>query len=176
MPEDKLPLVTIGIPTYNRANGFLQEALQSAVAQTYQNIEIIVSDNCSTDNTETIVNSFSDTRIKYVKQEKNIGAFNNMNFCVKEARGSFFHMLHDDDKIDPDFIETCVNAIPKGHKPGVVFTGMRIIDENENIVSEFTNQVEGFSGINFLLGWFELKIPLYFCSTLFNTKKLQEIG
>ena len=142
-------LVTIGIPTYNRANGFLQEALQSAVAQTYENIEIIVSDNCSTDNTEMIVKNFSDPRIKYVKQKKNIGAFNNMNYCLKIAKGSFFHMLHDDDMIDPDFIENCVKAIPKGHEPGVVFTGMRIIDENGDVVSEFTNQVEGFSDIDF---------------------------
>ena len=115
MLEGKLPLVTIGIPTYNRADSFLQEALQSAVAQTYENIEIIVSDNCSTDNTEMIVKNFSDTRIKYVKQSKNIGAFNNFNYCVNIATGSFFHMLHDDDKIDPDFIETFAKAIPKGN-------------------------------------------------------------
>ena len=176
MLEDKLPLVTIGIPTYNRADRFLQEALQSAVAQTYQNIEIIVSDNCSTDNTEMLVKSFSDTRIKYVKQLKNIGAFNNINYCINAARGNFFHMLHDDDKIDPDFVETCIKAIPKGHEPGVVFTGMRIINENGDVVSEFTNQVGGFSDLDFFIGWFDTKIALYLCSTLFNTKRLQEMG
>ena len=176
MLEDKLPLVTIAIPTYNRADSFLKEALQSAVTQTYKNIEIIVSDNFSTDNTEMIVKNFSDTRIKYVKQSKNIGAFNNYNYCVNTARGSFFHLLGDDDKIDPDFVETCVNAIPKGHEPGVVFTGMRIINENGDVISKFTNQVGGFSDIDFFLGWFGLKIPLYLCSTLFNTKRLQKMG
>lgn len=49
------PLVTIAIPTYNRADGFLKQALQSAINQTYYYLEIIVSDNCSTDTTETIV-------------------------------------------------------------------------------------------------------------------------
>jgi len=58
------PLVTIAIPTYNRADGYLREALASALNQTYQNIEIIVSDNCSTDNSEAFIRGISDQRIR----------------------------------------------------------------------------------------------------------------
>ena len=145
MPNDKSPLITIGIPTYNRADSFLKEALQSAVEQTYRNLEIIVSDNCSTDSTEVVVKSFSDPRIKYIKHAYNIGAINNFNYCVRKAQGSFFLLLHDDDKIDPDFVEACVATLPKKHEPGVIFT-------------------------------FENKVPLYLCNTLFNTKRLQEMG
>ena len=102
MANSNPPLVSIGIPTYNRADGFLKQALQSAVNQTYGNIEIIVSDNCSTDHTEDLVNEFSDSRIKYIKHNNNIGANNNFNFCVNSAKGDYFLLLHDDDLIDPD--------------------------------------------------------------------------
>ena len=56
------PLVTIGIPTYNRADHYLREALTSALSQTYANLEIIVSDNCSTDSTQTLVKGLPDPR------------------------------------------------------------------------------------------------------------------
>ena len=81
------PLITIAIPTYNRANAYLMQALESAVNQTYRNLEIIVSDNCSTDNTETVVRGFDDPRIRYIRQNENIGANNNFNFCIKRGEG-----------------------------------------------------------------------------------------
>ena len=81
MTHNKRPIVTIGIPTYNRAGSFLEQVILSAVNQTYKNIEILVSDNCSTDHTEALLKRFSDPRIRYVKQPQNIGANNNFNFC-----------------------------------------------------------------------------------------------
>ena len=81
MGIDKIkPLVTIGIPTYNRADS-LSEAIHSAINQSYQNIEVIISDNASTDNTKTICTQIEskDNRIKYVRQKKNIGSVNNFN-------------------------------------------------------------------------------------------------
>ena len=62
------PLVTIGIPTYNRGDGYLREALESALAQTYENLEIVVSDNCSTDNTGEVVEAYDDPRVSYFRQ------------------------------------------------------------------------------------------------------------
>jgi glycosyltransferase involved in cell wall biosynthesis len=174
--KNKSPLITIGIPTHNRADSFLNEALGSAIAQNYENIEIIVSDNFSTDNTEAIVKKYSDPRIIYIRHDKNIGAINNFNYCVNMAKGSYLLLLHDDDKIDEDFISVCIEAIPKGFEPGVFFTGTRVIDEDSKVVHETTNCVGGFSTKEFLLGWFENKIPLYLCSTLYNTKRLQELG
>ncbi len=70
------PLVTIGIPTYNRANNFLRNALGSALNQTYTKLEIIASDNRSTDQTESLVRDFSDPRIRYIKHQENISAIN----------------------------------------------------------------------------------------------------
>jgi glycosyltransferase involved in cell wall biosynthesis len=176
MHNNENPLVTIAIPTFNRADGFLKQALHSAINQTYRNIEIIVSDNCSIDHTETLVKSFDDSRIKYHKHPKNIGANNNFNFCVNQAQGLYFVLLPDDDLIDRDFIETCMAALDGNYELGAVFTGNRIIDENNKIVHVAPNVCSGLSTKDFFTCWFESKFSLYLCSTLLNTEKLKKIG
>ena len=111
MTTDSFPLVSIGIPTYNRADGYLRGCIESALNQTYPNLEIFISDNCSSDNTGTLVKSFNDPRIRYHRHDVNIGGNNNFNYCVKKARGIYFLLLHDDDLIDADFIEVCMKAV-----------------------------------------------------------------
>ena len=76
------PLVTIAIPTYNRADGYLRDALKSAMNQTYENIEIVVSDNCSPDNTEDYIKGIDDPRIRYFRQKEGILPNDNFNFCL----------------------------------------------------------------------------------------------
>ncbi|MEX0686554.1 MAG: glycosyltransferase family 2 protein [Balneolales bacterium] len=170
------PLVTIGLSTYNRSDSYLRYALDSAVSQTWPNLEIIVSDNCSSDNTEEVVNSYSDPKIKYFRQERNIGAPDNFNFCVNQARGKYFLLLHDDDVIDSDFIETCMQALNDNKETGIIRSGTRIVDSKGVIQSIKPNYMKGQSSSDFLLSWFSDKTTLYLCSTLFNTKRLKEIG
>ncbi|HED05945.1 MAG TPA: glycosyltransferase [Ignavibacteria bacterium] len=170
------PLVTIAIPTYNRANGFLKQALGSAVNQTYQNLEIIVSDNCSIDNTEKVVNEFSDSRICYFRHDVNIGVNNNFNYCVEQARGDYFLLLHDDDLIDNDLIEVCIKAASNATDIGIIRTGTRVIDDQGKVSSDSQNRVAGLSTEDFFSGWFAFKTSFYLPSTLFNTKKLKKIG
>ncbi len=176
MADSTHPLVSIGIPTYNRANSYLKQALQSAVNQTYKNLEIIVSDNCSSDNTEAAVRDFNDPRVRYYRQKENIGAVPNCNFCLEQSRGKYFLALYDDDVIDADFISTCLEAAQPHGEPGVIFTGAREIDSEGNVLSCSHNMVGGYSTAEFILGWFERKLPLYLCSTLFNAKRLKELG
>ena len=170
------PKVTIAIPTYNRADDYLKQTLKSALNQTYENIEIIVSDNCSTDNTEAVVNSFNDSRIRYFRQPKNIGANNNFNFCLKQAKGDYFLLLLDDDLIDHDFVETCMKAVSNHAEIGIIRTGSRVIDPDGNLLNETPNTVAGLSTEEFFREWFAWKTALYLCSTVFNTKRLREIG
>jgi glycosyltransferase involved in cell wall biosynthesis len=171
------PLVTIAIPTFNRADSYLSKALASAVNQTCKNIEIIVSDNCSSDNTEMVVKNFRDPRIRYFRQQKNIGANNNFNFCLNNATGQFFLLLQDDDLIDHNFVEVCMDAVKFSTEIGIIRTGTRIIDAQGSLIYEIPNTVAGFSTEKFFLGWFHNKTALsYLCSTLFNTEKLREIG
>ncbi len=174
---DEQPLVTIGIPTYNRAaSGKLKQVITRALEQTYQNLEILVSDNCSADNTSEIVNAFTDPRLQYTRQETNIGANNNFNFCLQQARGEYFLLLHDDDSIDADFIESCIAALDPGQTTGVIYTGMRVIDGNDRVLAENPNRASGLSPLDFVLGWFQGTISLYMCNSLYNTQALKEVG
>jgi glycosyltransferase involved in cell wall biosynthesis len=139
------PLVTIGIPTYNRADRYLKEAIESALKQTYPNIEIIVSDNCSSDDTGLIVESFNDSKLQYHRHEINIGGNANFNFCLEKAKGVFFLLLHDDDLIDSDFVETCINTVKNRTDIGIIRTGTREIDLDGNVLIETPNTSDGLS-------------------------------
>lgn len=169
-------LISIGIPTYNRAKGNLRKVIERALGQTYTNIEVIVSDNCSADNTPEVVQSFDDPRLRYFRQETNIGANNNFNYCLNQARGEYFLLFHDDDMIDPDFVETCMAALEPGQSVGAIFTGVRIIDEDDKVLETHENRGAGLSAAEFVLGWFNDTTVLYLCSTLYNTQKLKEVG
>lgn len=176
MPNNLDPLVTIAIPTYNRADYYLQQSLGSALSQTYQNIEIIVSDNCSTDNTQAFVRSFSEPRLRYFRHDKNIGANNNFNYCLEQAKGDYFLLLQDDDMIDNDFVEVCITTAAKSKDIGIIRTGTRIIDSEGEVIAEAVNNVVGLTTEEFFMGWFANKTALYLCSTLFHTERLMKIG
>jgi glycosyltransferase involved in cell wall biosynthesis len=175
MKNDSLPLVTIGIPTYNRANGYLRECIESAINQTYQSIEIVVSDNCSTDETEALVSGIADSRIRYFRHRRNIGANKNFNYCLEQARGDYFLLLHDDDLIDPDFVECCMEGANYQKGIGLIRTGTRLIDSTGQTINEVPNDVIGLSTEDFFLAWFCNKTSLYLCSTLFETEYLKAI-
>ncbi len=169
------PLVTIAIPTYNRADTYLPQALESALSQTYPNIEIVVSDNCSTDNTEAAVRSHADPRIRYFRQAKNITPNDNFNFCLSQARGDYFLLLHDDDMTDPDFVDACMRKANYATNVGIIRTGTRIIDANGNVLAERENKDDKLSTEDFFVAWLESRSVSFLCSTLFNTKFLKEI-
>ena len=82
MNGDSSTLVTIGIPTYNRAGGYLRKVIERSLGQTYQNLEIIVADNCSTDETPELVQSIDDPRLRYFRHDTNIGAINNSRLSI----------------------------------------------------------------------------------------------
>ncbi len=106
------PLVTIGIPTYNRAT-LLKRAIASALNQDYQNIEVIVSDNGSTDDTEAVCREFydQDVRLKFVRHSHNRGAAANFDAVLDMANGLYFMWLGDDDWIDVGYVSSCVQQL-----------------------------------------------------------------
>ena len=97
------PLVSIAIPTWNRS-GYLVSAVRSALSQTYKQIEVVVSDNASTDDTAMRMGEFSDPRLVFLRQTQNLGMIGNFNACLNAARGSLFVMLSDDDSLEPTAI------------------------------------------------------------------------
>ncbi|MFK2298794.1 glycosyltransferase family 2 protein [Bacteroides fragilis] len=100
------PLVSIVIPTYNREQ-YIEDAIKSAINQTYRNIEIIIVDNCSTDSTWDILNRWAerDERIKVFRNKMNIGPVLNWNECFEHTSGDFIKILWSDDWMAIDFIE-----------------------------------------------------------------------
>lgn len=106
------PLVSIGLPTYSRAP-LLRRALEALRLQTYKNLEIIVSDNCSTDNTAEIVREAQekDPRIIYLRHESNVGAFSNYKFVVEKASGDYFLFHADDHWLASNCVEALVNSL-----------------------------------------------------------------
>ena len=125
--EDKL--VSILIPVYNREN-LIEETVRSALNQTYKNIEIIVVDNKSTDNTWDVLQKLSsqDERIKIFQNDTNIGPVRNWKRCVDEAVGEYGKILWSDDLIAPEFLEKTVPYL-ENEDVGFVFTGTEIFIE-----------------------------------------------
>jgi glycosyltransferase involved in cell wall biosynthesis len=113
------PLVSIGVPVYNGAR-LLRRTLESLVAQTYTALEIIVLDNASTDETPAIAREFAarDARVRYVRNETNIGAVPNFRKVLGLASGKYFTWTAADDSRPPEAIERCVRALED--RPGAV--------------------------------------------------------
>jgi len=103
--SDQAELVSIGVPVFNGAKS-LRAAIAGLLAQTYQNIELIISDNCSTDETRRICEAFAaqDKRIKCFRQAENIGAARNFRFVLEQARGKYFLWNAGDDTRSPDYV------------------------------------------------------------------------
>lgn len=170
------PLVTIAIPTYNRADGYFPLALGSARAQTYEPLEIVVADNCSADRTGERVRACGDPRVRYFRHATPLKPNDNFNFCVEQARGRYLLLLHDDDLVDRDFVWTCLEAAHYRTDAGVIRTGARVIDANGNVLHEGPNRAAGLPARDFFLAWFDGRTALYLCNTLYNTGELRAIG
>ncbi len=127
-------LVTIAIPAYKAT--FLKEAIQSALSQTYQRIELIIINDCSPEPIDQIVSKFQDSRIRYIKNTKNIGfedPSKNWNKCLSLANGDFFAILCDDDKYEPTFIEEML-SLRRQHPSVKIFRSrVKIIDEKNKV-------------------------------------------
>jgi len=116
------PLVSIGIPTYNRRQ-FAIRAVRSALSQTYENIEVIVSDNASTDDTVQHLSAIRDARLVILRHQTNTGMVANFNSCLNAATGELFLMLSDDDWLEPAAIEKLSGPFRepvRGLEPGSV--------------------------------------------------------
>ena len=94
-------LVSIIMPSWNTGR-FIAESIKSVLKQTYQNWELLIVDDCSTDNTDEIVAGFNDKRIRYFKNEKNSGAAITRNRAIREARGEWIAFLDSDDLWAPE--------------------------------------------------------------------------
>lgn len=106
------PLVSVGLPTYNRAP-LLRRAVQSVLSQDYDNVELVISDNASSDETRVVCEELArrDTRVRYIRQPTNIGPTANYAAVFRESHGEFYMNFADDDWLGQSYISECVRAL-----------------------------------------------------------------
>lgn len=128
------PLVSIIIPTYNRER-YISQCIESAINQTYDNIEIIIGDNQSTDNTWSIINDYAlkDSRIHPFQNEVNIGPALNWQNCFLKAKGEFLKIIWSDDYISFDYIEKALQVFDD--ETAFVMSEIIEVDEFSNTTS-----------------------------------------
>lgn len=125
------PRVSIGLPVYN-GERFFAEALDSILAQTYDDWELIISDNASTDRTAEICQAHAarDKRIRYYRNETNMGAAKNYSRVFQLSSGEYFKWLPADDLIAPEYLERCVEALDREPTAVLAYPWVEVIDEN----------------------------------------------
>ncbi len=124
-------LVSIIMPSWNTAR-FIAESVQCVVDQTYQNWELLIVDDCSTDNTDAVVEPFlKDPRIKYFHNEKNLGAALTRNKALREAQGEWIAFLDSDDLWMPEKLEMQIGFMQE-HEYALSYTEYEKIDEEDN--------------------------------------------
>lgn len=115
------------IPVRNGA-AFVEEAIASALAQEERDAEIVVVDNASTDFTADVVRAFNDPRLRYIRNDHDLGMVGNWNRCIELAAGEFITLLHHDDRWLPGFLARARRLFDAYPKAEVVYGGCRIVD------------------------------------------------
>jgi glycosyltransferase involved in cell wall biosynthesis len=135
------PKVSVCIPVYNGA-AYIGEAIESVLRQTFEDFSLIVSDNCSTDNTSEIVNSFSDSRITYVRNAENLGLVGNANRCLQLSDGEYICILHHDDIMLPDNLQHKVRVLDENPQVGLVHSNLFVTDASGQVLWDWDEDVK----------------------------------
>jgi glycosyltransferase involved in cell wall biosynthesis len=129
-----VPRLSIGLPVYN-GERYLAKSLNALLSQTYEDFELIISDNASTDSTADICRRYekADPRIRYVRQPRNIGAAPNHNFLFREARGELFKWAGADDLYARNLLESCIAELDEHPEAVLVHSWTAAIDSADNV-------------------------------------------
>jgi glycosyltransferase involved in cell wall biosynthesis len=129
--QSNYPLITVGIPTYNRA-ALVKRCIEGVLAQTYPSIEVLVSDNASTDNTLAVLGAIGDDRLRILTSYENVGAVENFAKCIREARGNYLVLLSDDNFwVTDTFLERCAQMIKAEPGLPIVLAAYDVLDMDD---------------------------------------------
>lgn len=148
----ELPLVSIVITNYNREKS-IAKAIESALEQDYPNLEIIISDNFSTDNSHQVISRYTnDKRVRYFRNQTNLGMLGNFKICFEErAKGDYITIVNSDDElINPQFISQCVTLINKHENIAIVKSNHIVNNQGKDIFMRYDSYKEFYTGIDFL--------------------------
>jgi len=142
MRDEKLPVISIGLPVYN-GETHIVAAINSILNQTFDNFELIVSDNCSTDATHDICESFAsrDFRIRYHRNDRNVGAAANFNRVVELAQGKYFAWANHDDIWATTYFEECMRALETAPKAVLAYTKSAKVDASGHAVAHLLSDL-----------------------------------
>jgi glycosyltransferase involved in cell wall biosynthesis len=137
------PLLSIGLPVYN-GEQFLEETLQSILNQSFEDFELIICDNASTDETEAICRRYieKDARIRYYRNEYNIGWALNHNKVVGLANGAYFKWIAYDDLIAPVFLEKCIEVLDQHPEVVLCYPRTQFIDVHGQPISTYADDLD----------------------------------
>jgi len=141
MPNNQKPLISVILPSYNHSK-YIKESIDSILNQTYQNFELIITDDGSTDNSKEIILSYTDKRIKSYFFKKNKGAVSATNFCIEKSKGKYISILNSDDIYCPQKIEKQINFLLRNKNTSAVFSYAQAIDENSKEIKIENNPLE----------------------------------
>jgi len=129
-----VPRLSIGLPVYNGEN-HLTESLEALLGQSYEDFELIISDNASTDDTADICRRYGkqDARIRYIRQPRNIGLSPNHNFVLQQSRGEYFKWAAADDLYGRDLLKRCVDALDEDEEVVLAHSWEAAIDNASTV-------------------------------------------
>jgi glycosyltransferase involved in cell wall biosynthesis len=155
-----VPRLSIGLPVYNGEN-YLAESLEALLGQSYEDFELIISDNASTDGTAEICRRYGkqDSRIRYIRQPRNIGLAPNRNFIVGEVRGELFKEASHDDLYARDLLKRCIDALDEFPRVVLAHSWTAAIDGVGNVTQ----------ALDYPLATDSLRAPERFQSMLFGS-------
>jgi glycosyltransferase involved in cell wall biosynthesis len=177
MSIQEKPLITIAIPAYKSA--FLRQAIQSALEQSYEHIELIILNDGSPENLDEIIDSFNDKRINYYKNKTNIGnnfPTRNWNKCLELSSGDFFALLSDDDVYCSNFINELWEISINYPHTNLFHARVKEIDISNQLISYSPACPEFETGLDFMWHRFKMHRMQFVSDFMCRTKQLKTIG
>jgi glycosyltransferase involved in cell wall biosynthesis len=173
-----VPAVTIGLPTYNRAT-HLREAVRSILSQSWDDFELIVCDDASPDDTERVVKEFTDERVRYFRNENNLGIPGNLNRILGLAGGDHILFLHDHDLFRSDLVESMLLLYKREPDLGFVHPGVAWVDPDggnyTELLSEYEEVMDGRKLVEEILLGESFSCPVTACSMV-SRKAYEAVG
>lgn len=145
--------VSVVMPAYNQGK-YLKKAIDSVLNQTYENFELIINNNGSTDNTKKIILGYNDKRIKYIENLQNVGSYWGVEQCIQIAKGEYIAYIGSDDVWMEDKLFRQVEFLNNNKAYAAVFTETQVINENDEVMASSpfikTNQFDRYQWLRYL--------------------------
>jgi glycosyltransferase involved in cell wall biosynthesis len=169
-----MPKVSVILPTHNRAE-FLHHAIESALKQTFKDLEIIVVDDNSTDNTVDVVKRFEDRRIEYIRENANKGPSAARNTGISASKGKYLAFLDDDDEWVPDKLKKQIELLDKCPQNICgVYSNRLVLDKSTNRIISTGPNADKLSGN--LLYQLLIGSPIHTSTVLLRKSCFDEVG